>query len=134
MAGPIPATCVFPDSMLSAFVRRDGKLRRTAEPLNEALWIDLENATDGETARVAKETHLAVPSEAAINEIESSSRLATRDNALYLSMTLVSRPETEPRSISLGFVLTPERLITIRFAPSRLFDRFMEQLPQSETL
>ena len=75
----------------------------------------------------SRETGLAIPSEADINEIESSSRLATRDGALYLSMPLVSRPETEPRSVSVGFVLSPERLITVRFAPSRLFDHFMER-------
>ena len=69
------------------------------------------------TARVARETGLAIPSEAEINEIESSSRLATRDGALYLSMPVVSRPDTEPRSVSVGFVLSPDRLITVRFAP-----------------
>jgi magnesium transporter len=121
--------------MLTAFAARDGKLRALAEPAREALggavWIDLVNASNDEVRSVAQATGLAIPSEAAINEIESSSRLATRDNAIYLSMPLVSRPESEPRSISLGFVLTPERLITVRFAPSRLFDRFTQ--PSTET-
>ena len=76
---------------------------------------------------MSRATGLAIPTEADINEIESSSRLATREGALYLSMPLVSRPETEPRSVSIGFVLTPDRLITVRFAPSRVFDHFMEQ-------
>ena len=117
--------------MLTAFAAPDGALRRIAEPLREALWIDLFEANADETARVARETGLAIPTEAVINEIESSSRLATRDGAIYLSMPLLSRPETEPRAFSIGFVLTPERLITIRFAPSRVFDRFMEQPPES---
>jgi magnesium transporter len=118
--------------MLTAFACHDGALRRITEPLRDALWIDLLDATADETARVGRETGLAIPTEAEINEIESSSRLATRDGVLYLSMPLVSRPETEPRTISVGFVLSPDRLITVRFAPSRLFDRFMEQLPQTE--
>ena len=113
--------------MLTAFACRDGLLCRTAENLREAMWIDLLEPTPEESERVAHETGLAIPSEADINEIESSSRLSTRDGALYLSMPLVSRPETEPRSVSIGFVLSPDRLITVRFAPSRLFDRFTEQ-------
>jgi magnesium transporter len=113
--------------MLTAFTCHDGALRRIAEPLADAQWIDLLNPTLGETERVARETGLNIPTEADINEIESSSRLATRDGVLYLSMTLVSRPESEPRSVSVGFVLSPDRLITVRFAPSRLFDRFMAQ-------
>ena len=69
------------------------------------MWIDLLEPTPEEAERVAHATGLAIPSEADINEIESSSRLSTRDGALYLSMPLVSRPETEPRSVSIGFVL-----------------------------
>jgi magnesium transporter len=83
--------------------------------------------TPDEAAQVAQETGLTVPTEASISEIESSSRLAVRDGTLYLSMTVVSRPETDPRSVPVGFVLSPDRLITVRFAPSRLFDHFMEQ-------
>ncbi|MEJ0019641.1 MAG: magnesium transporter CorA family protein [Acetobacteraceae bacterium] len=120
--------------MLTAFAGQGGKLLRTSDHLGQALWIDLVNATVSEIERVAHETGLAIPTEAAINEIESSSRLSMRGDAIYLSMPLVSRPETEPRSISLGFVLTTERLITVRFASSRLFDRFMEHLPQTDAV
>jgi magnesium transporter len=113
--------------MLTAFASQDGVLRRIAEPLSSALWIDLVQPTSDEIASVAHETGLAIPTEADIDEIESSSRLASRDSTLYLSLPLVSNPETEPRSVPVGFVLSPDRLITVRFAASRLFDRFMEQ-------
>jgi magnesium transporter len=113
--------------VLSAFTSSGGVLSRSVGPLSDAQWIDLLDPTPGEVERVSRETGLTVPTEAEISEIESSSRLSTRDGTLYLSMPLVSRPENEPRSISLGFVLSPDRLITVRFAPSRLFDRFMQQ-------
>ena len=109
--------------MLTAFTCQGGALRRSSEPLAGVQWIDLLEPTQDETERVARETGLAIPTEADINEIESSSRLATRDGVLYLSMPMVSRPDTEPRSVSVGFVLSPDRLITVRFAPSRLFDQ-----------
>ena len=112
--------------MLTAFACQGGALRRSSESLASAQWIDLLEPTQDEIERVSRDTGLAIPSEADINEIESSSRLAARDGALYLSMPMVSRPDTEPRSVSVGFVLSPERLITVRFAPSRLFDHFME--------
>ena len=113
--------------MLTAFICRDGTLRRNAEGLADAQWIDLIQPTPGEIEQVGRATGLAIPTQAEIDEIESSSRLSMRDGVLYLSMPLVTRPETEPRSVSVGFVLSPDRLITVRFAPSRLFDRFMEQ-------
>ncbi len=113
--------------MLTAFASQDGALRRIAEPLSSALWIDLVQPTADEVGRVARETGLAIPTEADIDEIESSSRLATRDGTLYLSLPLVTNPETDPRSVPVGFVLSRDRFITVRFAPSLLLDRFMEQ-------
>jgi len=113
--------------MLTAFASQYGALRHIAEPLSGALWIDLVQPTSDEIARVAHDTGLAMPAEADIAEIESSSRLATRDGALYLSLPLVTNPETDPRSVPVGFVLSQDRLITVRFAASPLFDRFMEQ-------
>jgi magnesium transporter len=113
--------------MISAFACREGKFERTTENLREANWIDLLEPTPDEIVRVTRETGLAIPTEAEISEIESSSRLATRDGVLYLSLPMVSRPESDPRAVSIGFVLCTERLITVRFATSRLFDRFMAQ-------
>ena len=113
--------------MLTVFASQYGALHRIAEPLSGALWIDLVQPTSDEIARVAHETGLAIPTEADIAEIESSSRLATRDSALYLSLPLVTNPETDPRSVPVGFILSQDRLITVRFAASPLFDRFMEQ-------
>jgi magnesium transporter len=118
--------------MLTALASQDGKLRRITQPLKDAQWIDLLDPTPDEASSVARETGLAVPSEADINEIESSSRLATRDGALYLSMPVVSRPDSDPRSVSVGFILSPDRLITIRFAQSRLFDRFVDEQTKTD--
>src|ERR1700760_1026876 len=113
--------------MISAFACREGKFERTTENLREANWIDLLEPTSDEIARVTRETGLAIPTEAEISEIESPGRLATRDGVLYLSLPMVSRPESDPRAVSIGFVLCTERLITVRFATSRLFDPFMGQ-------
>jgi magnesium transporter len=111
--------------MLTAFACRDGVLRRSTEPLSEALWIDLLEPTPDEAERVARDTGLAVPTEADVNEIESSSRLATRNDALYLSLPLVIHLDGEPRAVSFGFVLSRDRLITVRYATSRVFEQFM---------
>ncbi len=114
--------------MLTAFASQDGKIRRVTEPLRDAVWIDVLSATPDELELVSRETGLEIPTEAAIDEIESSSRLRTHKDVLYLSMPLVRQPETNPSTISIGFVLTPDRLITVRFAPSRVFDHFIEEL------
>jgi magnesium transporter len=123
--------------MINAFACEGQELGRLAdtsvEALSGAMWIDLLDATPDEIDRVQKATGLAVPTQAAVSEIESSSRLVSRDGALYLSMPLVKLSDDGPRSVSAGFILTRERLVTIRFAPNRIFDTYADQLPRGQT-
>jgi magnesium transporter len=123
--------------MMNVFLCIDGQLRRpsgaiSADALRDAVWIDLVSATPDLVAQVEQATGLQVPSEADINEIETSSRLAMRDSVLYLSMPLVSINGDRPHNASVGFILSPERLITVRFAASRTFDAYATQPPRGQ--
>ena len=123
--------------MLRAFICENDQPRRLGPDIDDtalahAIWIDLESPSPEEVERVERATGLAVPTEAALSEIESSSRLATRGGALYLSMPLISMTNG-PRGVSLGFVLQEQRLITVRFAPSRIFDQYADQMPRGDS-
>jgi magnesium transporter len=116
--------------MLTAFACDGEHLRRIADPSPEALraaaWIDLLSPTPDESSRVQAATELRIPTQAHLSEIESSSRLAAANGVLTLSMPLVSRQEDESRAMPGGFVLARDRLITIRFASSGLFESYAE--------
>jgi magnesium transporter len=116
--------------MLMAFARDGDNLRRiadvSADALRDAIWVDLIAPTDDESSQVQAATGLAIPTREHLSEIESSSRLTAADGVLTLSMPLVSRFAGAPEPMPAGFVLTRDRLITIRFAPSPLFDAFAE--------
>src|SRR6266566_6137622 len=74
----------------------------------EVVWIDLVNPDSAEIAFVEHATGLHVPSKEELSEIESSSRLRSRDGALYLSTPLIHRTHSDlPVSTPVGFVLTP---------------------------
>ena len=84
----------------------------------DVIWIDLLQATATETAAVERYTGLKLPSFEDLSEIEASSRLRSENNVLYLSGPLVSGAySNNPRTTPLGLILSPERLITIRFEP-----------------
>src|SRR5437588_3930865 len=107
--------------------------RRASLP-PEIVWIDLLNPEASETAFVEKTTGLAVPSLDELTEIESSSRLRARDGALYLSLPLIYAAEAdEPLSTPVGFVLTRDRLITVRFAELPSFASFADRTVSSES-
>ncbi len=125
-------------AMLHAFSLADGHPQRVADSgsqdaLAGALWIDLLNATADEHGLVEKATGLTIPTEAAVSEIEMSSRLSTRHGTLYLNMPLINMAEGGATGVAVGFVLAEDRLITIRFAPSRIFDLFVERLLKGES-
>ena len=115
--------------MIAAFVHRDGQSVRMsdASALRDAFWIDLQDPTDEECRQVEAATGLAVPSKAEVSEIEASSRLQVRDGGLYLSLPIISMADG-PRGVSVGFVLTQDRLVSARFAPSLVFDGFSERV------
>ncbi len=98
------------------------------------VWIDLLDPTPEEVAFVAKVTGLQVPTVAELSEIETSSRMRTEDGAIYLSMPAVNRREGQSGTTPLGFVLTRERLVTVRFAPLRAFDAFTSEICTPHTI
>ena len=92
-------------------------------PHPDAVWIDLLRPSDEEAKLVAELTGLHVPTRAELSEIESSSRLQRRGDVLYLSM-----PSAVPGEAAgpVGFVLSRERLLTVRFDRLASFDAFAE--------
>jgi magnesium transporter len=91
-----------------------------------ATWIDLEEPTREEEALVERCVGLNVPTEAEMGEIEPSSRLYERDGALYMTVSVLRGVEDgSPASTPITFVLTKDRLVTIRYAtpkPVRAFE------------
>jgi magnesium transporter len=101
----------------------------TSETLPKGVvWIDLLSPEPDEIAYVERVTGLHVPNMAELSEIESSSRLRSEGDTLYLSTPIVLRSPAAgtPFSTSVGFVLTRALLITVRFEKLMAFQTFME--------
>jgi len=90
-----------------------------------AAWLDLLEPSEGERALVERATGLLLPTQAQVSEVEASSRLIQAGDVLTLSTPLASRQADGTIVVSaLGFVLTPQRLVTLRYAASVAFDTF----------
>ena len=89
----------------------------------DVVWIDLISPDPAETAFVEKATKLAVPGLPELSEIENSSRLRAEKSALYVNAPLIYRADSdEPVATPVGFVLTADRLISVRFAELSSFE------------
>jgi magnesium transporter len=88
-----------------------------------ALWFDLLDGTDAERARAETVLGSALPTREALSEIESSSRIRLREGVLYMSVpSAAPREPGRPPGSPIGFILSRERLVTVRYAPSKAFD------------
>ena len=107
-------------------------ISRGSDPTGRAgatVWIDLLQPTSEEIARVETEFRVRVPSREQLEEIESSSRLKSEGKRLYLSMPLAAvHDPVEGAPSPLGFVVSPELLITVRYRALRSFDTARESI------
>ena len=93
----------------------------------DATWIDLEEPTRAEELLVERCLEVAVPTPAEMAEIEPSSRLYERDGALYLTISaLYGVDDGKPASAPVSFVLTDDRLVTVRYVTPKPVRAFAE--------
>ena len=111
----------------------------TIDPAHEqripdgATWIDLEEPTRDEDQLVERCVGLQVPTRDDMAEIEPSSRLYESNGALYMTMSsLYGVEDGHPKSDPITFVLTKDRLVTVRYVtpkPIRAFQHNAKRDP-----
>src|ERR1700757_2524533 len=125
--------------MLTLYQSREPRGERPADLAEASLsknvaWIDLLRPEPDEVLFVKRTTGLDVPSIEDLSEIESSSRLRHQNGAIYLSAPLVYRADSDqPLTTPVGFLLTRERLITVRFEELNPFNTFAQRDLAAET-
>jgi len=89
----------------------------------QALWLDLLSPTDAERAKAEAIAGLTLPTREALSEIETSSRIRVRHDVLYMSVPSAAPPSPGERAgAPIGFILSRDRLITVRYTAGRAFD------------
>ena len=89
------------------------------------VWVDLFEPSEDEKRLIGERYGIDVPTRDEMMEIEPSNRLYQEDGALFMTATLVAQVEQEePRSAPVTFILSPERLFTLRYINPRSFRSF----------
>src|SRR6185369_14953223 len=96
------------------------------EPWSDAIWIDLCSPTDDERTAVERATGLRVPDQSAVHEIETSSRVYTENDALYLSTPIPASANASQPLSAVGFVLSRRVLLSVRFSENPVFDSLFQ--------
>jgi magnesium transporter len=101
--------------------------------LQQALWIDCLSITDEEEAFIEKCLALALPTQEEMREIEISSRLYKENNYLYMTANVIASSLSDaPKSDAITFILTQDKIITLRYIEPRPFNVFALRASQSK--
>jgi magnesium transporter len=97
--------------------------------LSEAIWIDMIEPSREEESRVEGLLGIDVPSREDMRGVESSSALYHDGNATVMTVRVLSvsgRPS--PKLVATTFILTPQRLVTLRYGESTAFRTFIGRI------
>ena len=115
--------------MLFAYRWEAGKLVKLAHDagLDQALWVDLYRPQPAQVEKVAA-LGVEVPTLEDMEEIEISNRLYREPSGDYMTVVLPGLSHTkEQTSGPVCFILTAQRLITVRHHAPRPFETFPER-------
>jgi magnesium transporter len=106
--------------------------RPDAASLKTATWVDLLDATATERAAFEQAFGLRVPTKEQLVEIETTSRLRTEGDALYMTAPLLYAADNEPWVlVPTGFVLAKNVLLTVRSAKLSAFHTVITELERA---
>jgi magnesium transporter len=109
------------------------KLPPTGADVHAQVWLDLLNPTDDERREAEAETGFSLPTFDQLNEIETSSRLKSRKGLLIMSTPMIALAGGHPRGLApIGFILSQDKLVTIRFSALNAFDEVAEDFTVSD--
>lgn len=123
--------------MLAAYTIAEARLMPVSAgpPLPaEAVWIDLHEPTAEEDREVERLVGISIPTREEMAEIEISSRLYSEDDALYMTASVVIAGDTaDPQVSPVTFILSADRLVTVRYSEPRAFKTFLREAERTET-
>ena len=108
-------------------------LSLSSRDLAHQTWFDLVDPTEAERSAFERASGLRVPSKNELGEIEATSRLQIKNDALYMTVPMIFAAENEPwLPTPVGFVLSKQLLMTVRFAESVGFDAVAKETTAAE--
>ncbi len=100
----------------------------------DAVWVDMLSPTDQERRKVNTLVGVEMPTRADMEEIEVSSRLYQEDGGIFLTALILSNMETDsPVADVVSFVLTHDKLMTIRYIDPQPFKTFAARVERGGT-
>ena len=90
-----------------------------------AVWIDMLEPTEEEELALEAALGLDIPTREEMQAIELSSRLYEERGILFMTATVLTNADTStPQSAAITFILSADKLVTLRYADPAAFTAF----------
>jgi magnesium transporter len=104
----------------------------SADDIRAALWVDLSFPLAHERRAVEEVLGIELPTKADMAEIEASSRVYRDGTANVMNLLLVVGVDSgAPAAVPVSLILTPERLVTVRYSDPTAFRALDQQCVRS---
>src|SRR5690606_13887073 len=121
--------------MIRGFAAREGELYAVddiTEGLDGVVWVDLPEPTSEEAKLVESHRAIDIPTREDMEEIEISSRLYYEDGDAFMTATVPAKTDTDNLQMApVTFVLSGERLVTVRYHEPRAFQIFAQRVEKT---
>lgn len=118
--------------MLKVYSCRSGNLHETAldgdKPEDDVVWIDLLRPSAEEERAIETALGIDIPVREQLAEIEASSRLYAEGGANFMTATLVITGTGKAEVDTATFILTGNRLVTVRYCEPKTFEIFAREM------
>lgn len=95
---------------------------------DETVWIDLHDATHDELQFVERVVQLSLPGDDNLTDLQTSSRLRLDGDTFQVFTPVLFRDESNRvRTTTVGFVLSPDLLVTLRTEELRSFSDYVQR-------
>ncbi len=97
-------------------------------PLTQAVWIDIFNPSAEERKLIAQQLKISLPQHNEMYQIEFSNRFYEENQALYLSVYVVTKSSPIPESHVVTLIITENQLVTLRYSDPNPIKNFISQV------
>lgn len=99
----------------------------------ETVWFDLLNPSSEEDAFVEKQLGISIPTRAKSREIEASNRLYQENGAHFMTAFILYNIDAlMPSTSTVTFILTGNRLVTVRYSEPKAFPLFLTRVEKGD--
>ncbi len=118
--------------MLRSYTIENNKIVETQGEKEGAIWYDILHPKDSEKKLLEEKLKCHFPSKKKMRKFSPSNRFYKREHALFMTASIVSNADTDPKLVPITFILNSKYFLTMRDAELNTLHQFKKSIMEEE--